>query len=140
MFWDKTITLFNKREDEQTGIVRWYRYVINGCFVKRTNNKINIGDVQLQTDDTIIRIPEQNNYLTPQQWSDTPNDKIKGFITLQTGDLIFLGKIVEDIDEYTSGLRSSDLIAKYNKTGSVFITSVNINTFLPGAHYLIRGK
>lgn len=140
MFWNKTITLYNKYEDEQTGLIRWYRHKINNCFYKVTNNKVNIGNVQLQTNDNIIRIPEQRDYLPPYKWVELPNDKKGEKLTLQTGDLIFLGDIEENIDELTSGKRSSDIISKYKTVGSVFITSVNINDFVPGAHYFVRGE
>lgn len=140
MFWDKTITLYNKNEDEQTGIIRWYRHTLKDCFYKSTNNKINIGGVQLQTDDNIIRIPEKADYLPPYKWFELPNDKKGEYMTLQRGDLIFLGDVSEDIDEYTQGKRSNDIVKKYSSIGSVVINSVNINTSLPGAHYLVRGE
>ena len=140
MFWDRTITLYNKHEDEQTGIIKWHRHLLHNCFVKRTNNKVNVGNVQLQTDDNIIRIPIQPNYLPPYKWLKLPNDIKSQHITLQSGDLIFLGDVDEPIDEYTSGQRSSDLIAKYKSLGSVFVNSVNINDFMYGEHYFVRGE
>lgn len=140
MFWNRTITLYNKREDEQTGVIRWYRHSLDNCFYKSTNNKINVGGVQLQTDDNIIRIPEQSNYLSPHKWLEVPNDKAGDFLTLRGGDLIFLGDVSEEIDEYTPGKRSTDIIQKYSVMGCVHINSVNINDFVPGAHYLVRGE
>lgn len=140
MFWNRTITLYNKHEDEQTGLIRWYRRSLNNCFYKSTNNTINIGGVQLQTDDNIIRIPEQPNYLPPYKWLQVPNDEKSQVFTLKGGDLIILGDVSEDIDEYTQGRRSTDIIKKYSLLGSVFIKSVNSNDFMPGAHYLVRGE
>lgn len=140
MFWDKTITLYNKYEDTQKGIIKWYRHKLERCFYKVTNNMVNVGSIQMQTDDNVIRIPEQKNYLAPHKWVELPDDEIFGFMTLQTGDLIFLGDISEDIDEYTTGKRSSDFIEKYKSLGSVFVKSVNINDFMLGAHYFVRGE
>ena len=140
MFWNKTITLYNKYTDEQTGIVKYFRHLLHDCFVKATNNKVNVGGVQLQTNDTIIRIPKQPNYLPPYEWLKLPNDLKSQSLTLQSGDLIFLGDVDENIDEYTSGQRSSDLIAKYKSMGSVFVNSVNINDFILGEHYFVRGE
>ena len=140
MFWNKTITLYNKHTDELTGIVKWYRHVLHDCFVKVTNNKVNVGGVQLQTNDNIIRIPKQPNYLPPYEWLKLPNDIKSQFLTLKSGDLIFLGDIDETIDENTSGQRSSDLIAKYKSMGSVFVNSVNINDFMYAEHYFVRGE
>lgn len=138
--WNKTITLYNKYEDEQTGLIKWYRHKLQHCFYKVTNNKVNIGNIQISTNDNIIRIPKQNVYVSPDKWLAL-SDTLKGqCMTLQGGDLIFFGNITDEIDEYTAGQRSSDIIAKYKVSGSVFITSVNINTDLPGAHYLVRGE
>ena len=140
MFWDRTITLYNKHTDELTGVVKWYRHLLHDCFVKVTNNKVNVGGVQLQSNDNIIRIPIQPNYLPPYEWLKLPNDIKSQSLTLQPGDLIFLGDIDELIDEYTSGHRSSDLIAKYKSIGSVIINSVNVNDFIQGEHYFVRGE
>lgn len=140
MFWNKTITLYNKYEDRQTGFIKWYRHKLEHCFYKATNNKVNVGNVQMTTDDNIIRIPEQENYLPPYKWVELSSEEKSRFMTLQGGDLIILGDITEEIDEYTAGKRSSDLIAKYSALGSVFINSVNINDFVPGAHYFVRGE
>lgn len=140
MFWNKTITLYNKHEDRQTGIVKWYRHKLERCFCKVTNNKVNVGNVQIHTDDSVIRIPEQSNYLPPYKWNELPDDEKLNYMTLQSGDLIVLGDIEDQIDEYTTEKRSSDLIAKYSSLGAVFVNTVNINDFVPGAHYFVRGK
>ena len=140
MFWNRKITLYNKYEDEQTGIIKWYRHSLTDCFYKATNNTVTVGSVKLQTDDNIIRIPEQSNYLPPYKWLQLPNDEKSNFITLRSDDLIFLGEVSEEIDEYTQGKRSTDIIKKYSSLGSVSIKSVNTNDFVPGAHYLVRGE
>lgn len=138
-YWNDAITLYNRYEDKQTNAIQWCRHILINCFVKRTNNKINIGGEQLVTDDIIIRIPNQYNYKKPCEWVNISDDIRFNYITLQPGDLILLGKVFEDIDEYTAGQRSNDLISKYKLLGSIFVTAVNINDFMPGAHYLVRG-
>lgn len=138
--WDKTITLYNRSEDELTGVVRWYRHRLCRCFYKRTNSTVNVGGVQLQTDGTIVRIPIQSGYLSPYVWNMQTNDRKGTQMTLQSGDLIFLGDVSEEIDEYTNGKRANDLIAKYNALGSIFVKSVNVNDSLPGKHYLVKGE
>ena len=137
---NKTITLYNKHESKETGEIKWYRHKLKNCFYKVTNNKVNVGNIQMQTDNNIVRIPKQRNYLPPYKWAELTENEKQKYITLQGGDLIFLEIVNEDIDEYTSGKRSSDLIAKYSTLGSVFISSININDFLPGAHYFVRGE
>lgn len=140
MLWEQTITVYNKYEDEQTGLIKWYRHKLNNCFYKNTNNKINVGSVQIQTDNSIVRIPAHSDYLPPFEWLNLPNDKKPTKLTLQTGDLIFFGDVSEEIDEYTVGKRSSDLIAKYNTLGSMYIVSANINDWMYGQHYFVRGE
>ena len=140
MFWDKTVTLYNKYEDEITGAIHWYRHKLTDCFYKVTNNTVTVGSVKLQTNDNIIRIPAQIKYLSADKWQELPNDKKTEYLTLKGDDLIFLGDVSENIDEYTPGKRSSDIIEKYKALGSVVVTSVNINDFLPEPHYLVRGE
>lgn len=139
MYWNKTITLYNKYEDEQ-GDTKYIRHKLERCFCKMTDTTKNNGDVQAKTSGFIIRIPEQGNYLPPYKWLALSADEKENFITLQSGDLIFLDDIDDEINENISGQRSSDLITKYKALGSLFINSVNINTDLPGAHYYVRGE
>ena len=140
MMWNKTITIYNRHEDEQTGFIKWYRHIIENCFYKTTNNQINVGSVLLNSDDTIIRIPSQSNYKTSFDWNNIPNDKKNEYLTIKKGDLILLGEVTEDIDEYITGKRSNDIIEKYSLLGAITINSINDNDSGPLAHYLIRGK
>lgn len=138
--WNKTITIYNKHEDKQTGLIKWYRHIIHDCFFKTTNSRINVGSVSISSDDTIVRIPAQECYIPPFDWNNLPNDIKRQYLTINKGDLIFLDAVSEDIDEYTPGKRSSDLIEKYNLLGSITVNSININDFGPLAHYFVRGK
>ena len=140
MIWNKIITLYNKYEDSSSDEIIWHRHTIENCFYKATKNKVNIGNTQVVSDNSIVRIPAQDNFVPPNEWNTLSETERNKYITLQAGDLIVLGEITEEIDEYTDGKRSSDLIAKYGLLGSMFIDSCNINDFMPGAHYLIRGK
>ena len=54
MYWDKTITLFNRTEDTITGVVSWYKHILHKCFVKRTNVWVRIGAVNGQRSNDII--------------------------------------------------------------------------------------
>lgn len=137
-YWNDTITLYNKHEDTLTGGIFWYKHILKNCFVKRTNNKVNISGVQLHSNDVIVRIPEQKDYVSAFEWQKLSNYDRNQKLTLQVGDLIFLGEVNEEIDEYTDGIRSSDLIAKYSALGSVSVNAVNINDNLPNGHYYVR--
>lgn len=139
MFWNKTLTIYNKHEDEN-GLITWYRHRIQNCFYKTTRTNNTIGNMQVLIENNIVRIPAQNNFLTAHEWNLLSPDKRGKFLTLQAGDLIILGGILDEIDEYCNEKRSSDLIAKYKTLGSMFVDSVNINDFMLGAHYLVRGK
>ena len=138
--WNKTITIYNKHEDKQTGLIKWYRHILSDCFFKTTNNRINVGSVSISSDDTIVRIPAQECYIPPFDWNNLRDDIKQYYFTINKGDLIFLGEVSEDIDEYTPGKRSSDLIEKYNLLGSIAVNSINVNDFGPLAHYFVRGK
>lgn len=140
MFWNKTITLYNRFEDAQTGIIKWYRHRLENCFYKSTYNTSNTGTEQIRSEDMIIRIPEQGNYLAKYKWIELSDSERCRYMTLQSGDLIVLGDITDSIDEYTAGKRSSDLFKKHSAHGAILIRHININDFLPGAHYLVKGR
>ena len=140
MFWNKTITLYNRAEDNQTGAVKWYRHRIEYCFCKQTNSQMNTGVEQFTHVETIVRIPEQDNYQPAHKWVDLSDNEKAKHITLQSGDLIVLGDITDTIDECTNGKRSNDLIKKYTDSGAISVKSVNINNSLPGAHYFVKGR
>ena len=137
--WNKTITLYNKLEDSTTGHISWHRHVLKNCFFKETKNSVNVGNRQKTNGNYIVRIPQLNNFLSPAKWLEITDNSYGDFVTLQGGDLIVLGDISDEIEEYTPGQRSSDLLKRYESLGGFFIGSVNINTDLPGAHYLVRG-
>lgn len=138
--WNKTITIYNRYEDNLTGLVQWFRHTLNNCFVKRTNNKITVGNVQLQSDNTIVRVPEQANYKSPYLWEELTKEEKAKHITFKGGDLVFFGEITEDIDELNPSKNSNAILQKYNLIGSIVINSVNVNDFCPGSHYLIKGE
>lgn len=142
IWWDTTITLYNKYENKQTNLVTWYRTVIHNCFYKNVGNKITIGDTVLETNDTIIRIPKDINFLERYEWVAIPNDEMGNYFTLGNGDIIVKGEVDDIINEYLSGHRSNDLINKYKEMqGCVEIQEVGINVGRGrcNEHYLVKG-
>lgn len=141
-WWDTTITIYNKYENLQTHLVTWYRYTVNNCFWKYTGDKITINQTVLETNNIICRIPKSSSFLEKYQWVNVPNDEMGWYFTLGVGDIIVKGEVADVIDEYTSGHRSSDLIAKYKALqGCMEIQEVAINTG-PGRnneHYFVKG-
>ena len=142
IWWDSDLTLYNKYTDPQTQITTWYRTVLNDCFWKPAGNKISIGNTILETNDIICRIPESTGFRDKKEWTDTPNDLMSNYFTLAVGDIIVLGIVNDEINEYVSGRRSSDLVSKYKALqGCIEIQQVADNTGLGrcNPHYFIRG-
>ena len=143
IWWDTTITVYNQYKDKQTRLVTWRKTVINNCFWKYTGNKVTIGDVELQTNTTICRIPKDDRFLERYLWEALPNDQKDNFFTLSPGDIIVKGEVDEDIDETVSGQRSSDFIAKYKRLqGCIEIQSWANNTGKGrnDKHYYVVGE
>ena len=142
VWWDTTVTIYNRYENPLTHAITWYRHVVNGCFWKDTGNKITVGNTVLETNDIICRIPEQSNFVTRDVWVAKTNDAKKDFLTLGHEDILIKGSVEDVIDEYTAGSRSSDLLSKYKALqGCMQVNAFSINT---GAgrgepHYYVRG-
>lgn len=142
-WWDKTITIYNKYQDKQTQVVRWYRFTVDNCFWKNVSSKITVGDTVLETYDLVCRIPQSDLFLPPYQWEELPNDKMSNYFTLSKGDIIVLGEIKDEIDEYSKNKRSTDFLAKYKDLqGCMTIDRVSINTDtgMLNPHYHVRGE
>ena len=136
-YWNKEITIYNRHEDSNNA-VKYYRHNLKDCFFKRTNQKVMIGNTLLESNENIVRIPQQKNYLSPWEWGKVDNKS--DYLTIQPKDIIVFGNVADEIDEYSQGQRASDLIAKYKALGTVFVRSVNDNTMLPIPHYCVKGE
>lgn len=136
MYWNKPITIYNAYEDT-TGEKKYFRHNLFNCFVKRMDIRTTDGTATTRTGDTIVRIPKQPNYVDAYEWQKLP---IASKLTIQTGDIIVLGFVNDDISELESGKRSKDLKKKYQAMGVIEVAEFNDNTFLPLPHYHIRGK
>lgn len=142
VWWDSTITVYNKYEDPQTNLVTWYRTVLNGCFWKYTGQHINVGGTVIQTNDSICRIPKQTTYLNRGDWLNIPNDQRDSYFTFSPGDIIIKGEVTDVVNEYVTGSRSSDLLKKYKGLqGCLEIKDVGVNIGIGRGmeHYLVRG-
>lgn len=141
IWWDTTITVYNRFEDPQTQVVRWYRTVLENCFWKNDFQRLKMGDVEVKTDSVVCRIKENPKFLEKQDWVLQPNDKMSQYFTLAQGDIIVRGEVADEINEYQAGYRSSNIIEKYKWQGCILIDRVSINTGagrgLP--HYHVEG-
>lgn len=142
IWWDTTITIYNRFEDPQTQYVRWFRNTVKKCFWKYVGDKINIGNVLLETNNIICRIPKNARFLERYEWVQVPNDEKEQYFTLGQRDIIVRGEVEDEIDEYVEGKGAQDLVIKYKALqGCMEIEQVAINVG-PGRnneHYYIRG-
>lgn len=138
-WWNTTITVYNKYEDPTTREITWYKSTIKNCFWKYTGNKVTVGDTTLETNATICRVPVNKNFREKYLWNDADKSK---YFTFGPGDIIVKGTATDEINEYTTGHRSSDLLAKYKKLQGCFIVercSINVSPGLGTEHYYVRG-
>lgn len=142
IWWDTTVTIYNRYENSQTQLVSWYRHVVHNCFWKYVGDKINVNNVVLETNNIICRIPKNDSFREKYQWVEIPNDLITNYFTLGQGDIIVRGEVDDIIDEYTAQHRSNDLISKYKKLqGCMTIDQIAINTGVGrnNEHYFVKG-
>ena len=142
VWWDTTITVYNRYQDTLTQIVTWYRHVVDNCFWKNAGNKVVVGETVLETNNIICRIPKQDNFLEKFNWVMVPNDLMENYFTVGVGDIIVKGNVSDIINEYQSGHRSSDILNKYKALqGCLEVQSVAINTGVGrgNEHYYVSG-
>lgn len=143
IWWEDTITVYNKYTDPQTQVVTWYRKVLTNCFWKYEHQKLTVGETVLETNRTICRIPQNDQFLERYQWEQLFNDTMADYFTLSQGDIVIKGEVEDEVDEYSKGHRSTDLLAKYKALqGCIEIETVSINTKTGtnNKHYLVSGN
>lgn len=149
-WWDKTITIYNKLIDPTTQKVSWYRNTVENCFWKYINNTYVTGNsgmsttgVLVEVKNVICRIPKDDRYVDKRTWKDLSESQRAECFTLGNGDIIVLGEVNDEIDEYTAGKRSTDLLKKYKEFNECFEIdgyTVNVNTGVGLEHYKVSGK
>lgn len=132
-WWNKTVTIYNRYEDVG-GFITWYRTVLPGCFVKNVPAFVIAGNTGAEKPQTTIKIRKSEVYIPPAEWNEDDCQRDNGF-TIQNGDIIVMGNISDDINEYESGKRSDDFINKYKTIGCITVSSFSINDFGALAHY-----
>ena len=141
-WWNTTITLFNRYEDPLTQLVTWYKTVIEGCFWKNVHDKVKIGEVVLETDGIICRIRKDERFVDVETWLSLPSDTKANYFTLGPQDIVIQGDVDETINEYQSGSRSTDVLAKYKKLQKCLEVEQfanNTGEGLGNEHYFIKG-
>lgn len=143
IWWDTTITIYNKFEDPQTRIVTWFRKVLSDCFWKASGDTVMIGQIAVDTKAILCRIPKDPSFMERFEWEHLPNDQMGDYFTLGLGDILVKGEVSDEIDEYTAGKRSTDLLSKYRTSQrcmEVEEFAVNTGVGRNNEHYLVRGK
>ena len=142
-WWNVTLTVYNKFTDTSTDQVTWYKHVVYGAFWKNTGNKIALNDVIVDTNDIICRIRKNPAFLENFEWVDLPAEEKEAHFTLNEGDIIVKGEVADNINEYTSGYRSTDFIQKYKALqGCLVVSKFTINTDggRCNEHYYVEGE
>jgi hypothetical protein len=142
IWWDTTLTIFNRYEDTQTQLVKWYKTVISGCFWKYTGDKVTINETTLETNNTIARIRKDKRFLEKYEWIKVPNDLMGNYFTIGAGDILIKGEVDDDIDEYKAGKRSTDIVQKYKDMQGCMIVEEYANNTGAGRcneHYYVKG-
>lgn len=143
IWWDKTITIYNRYENATTQLVQWHKNILYNCFAKSTATLISGGQTTYNTDNNIIRIPQSNRYKPYSEWINIPNTEQPNYFTLHQGDIIIMGEVDDVINEYKDGMRSSDLISKYKELGMCLtIDAYQDNTGVGRTcpHYFVSGE
>lgn len=143
IWWDSDITLYNRYENPITNMVTWHKTYISNCFIQSAKTMISDGQTVYNTDNNIIRIPQNDKFIEYTDWINIPNDKQSEYFTLHQGDIIIKGTIDFDINEYEDGKRSTDLIDKYKQLGTCLTIDNWQNNTGNGRiapHYFVSGE
>ena len=137
IWWDTTVTLFNRYENEQ-GEISWYKTVLTGCFWKYITDYSRVNDATQMTKVLLCRVRKNSNFLESYEWRDS-NDKGEYF-TFNEGDILVKGEVTDTIDEYTKGQRSSDLLNRYKeRCAEITESRINVGEGRVDEHYVVRG-
>ena len=143
VWWDTTITIYNKYEDKLTRVVKWFSHTVSNCFWKYVGNKVTVADVTINSEQVTCRIPKDASYVEPFQWLELTEEEKQSYFTIAPGDIIVKGEVTDEIDEYTQGYRSTDLIKKYKAMqGCMLVSRVAVDTGVGRCceHYYVTGE
>lgn len=140
VWWNQTITVYNRYEDPITNRVSWYRTVLTNCYWKYSDERLVAGRVRMDTNQSLCRVPVNPNYRDRYEWEQLTASGNTNYFTFGEDDIIIKGEVEDTIDEYTSGQRSTDLIRKYKRLQGCMIVDFCLNNTGPGLgleHYRV---
>lgn len=142
MWWDTTVTVYTKYENSDTKLITWYKTIIDGCFFKSTQARVQFSTNSIESPSLICRIPKQDNYISKLEWDRIDISLIPNVFSIGAGDIIIKGAVDDYINEYESGHRSSDLLTKYRAYDMALVVksvTVDVGIGRVDEHYCIRG-
>ena len=142
IWWDSTVTVYNKYEDLTTNAITWYATVVPGCFWKYVGDDLSRDLTQEDAYDTVCRVPEHPLFRPNYIWNALSAAEKADYFTLNLNDIIIKGEVDDTINEYVQGHRSTEILEKYKKLqGCILIKEFAIDTG-PGRccpHYRVYG-
>lgn len=143
IWWETTVTIYNKFTDGNTQLVSWYKTVVSDCFWSLQGTRITMNDVVLDSKSVSCRIPKDAKFLEKKDWNALSADQKANYFTIGQGDIIVKGSVEDVIDEYQQGHRSTDLLSKYREFQQCMQIEEYSNNTGAGRnneHYMARGK
>ena len=142
-WWNTDITVYNKYVNPITNVVSWYKTNLTDCFWSYSHDKLIVNNTVIESNSVICRIPQNENFRERYIWVNYPNDTMGNYFTLGIGDMIVKGNVSDVIDEYTTGMRSTDFLKKYKNLQGVIVVEelqINVGGGRNNPHYLIKGS
>ena len=137
VWWDTTVTLFNKYEDSK-GEVTWYKTVLTGCFWKYETDYQRVDNATQMTKVLLCRVRKSSDFLENYVWEEESSKD--SYFTFNDGDILIKGEVEDTINEYTTGQRASDLLKKYkDRCAEITECRINVGAGRVCEHYLVRG-
>lgn len=141
-WWNSTVTLYNKFVDRDSGEIKWFRTVLTDCFYNHTVEKLSVGQTVIESNVSVCRVRVNDKFVNKRVWNEFDDNNRSEHFTLSIGDIIVAGDVDFEVDEYTKGKRSSDLVAEYKEWPGCFTVetaSINVGPGRGNEHYLARG-
>lgn len=140
-FATESVTIYNqvKGVDQITNkaFTLWRRHVLTGCSWRRSMQTLQVGTVQVTSEDFIIQVPYSEFYVPYFFYEDMTADEQEQHFTGNAGDLIVRGEIA---DEIGGDMTVTRLKEKYN--GRILTVKAFQNNALDGfplKHYQYIG-
>ena len=140
--FNQSITLFSQHKhlnsETNKTVTVWKKTILKNCFWGTEIAKNLNGNVLVQQNSFILRIPQSDKYLMPLEWSEREYDKLHEYFSLSAGDVIVRGIVSDEINDI-QGSRVSDFLEKY-KENAFTVKTITENTAIPYApHYKVTG-